>query len=60
MLDRFAYTTLPARILFGPGIAAQLAGEIETLGCRRLLLVSTPGQRDKAQAIAQPLAVDSA
>lgn len=55
MLDRFAYTTLPARILFGPGIAAQLAGEIETLGCRRLLLVSTPGQRDKAQAIAQPL-----
>lgn len=55
MLDRFAYTTLPARIVFGAGMVAQLAGEIETLGCHRLLLVSTPGQRDKAQAIAEPL-----
>lgn len=55
MLDRFAYTTLPARIVFGPGVAAQLAGEIEALGCRRLLLVSTPGQQDKARAIAEPV-----
>jgi maleylacetate reductase len=51
----FVYEAMPMRVRFGPGGAAELAAEIEYLGLRSVLAVSTPGQRDLAQRIVDPL-----
>src|SRR5215475_11889632 len=51
----FAYTQLPGRVVFGAGSVAQLVPEIERLGAKRALVLSTPEQRASAQDIAQRL-----
>jgi len=51
----FTYTALPSRILFGAGRAAELPAEIESLGARRAMVLSTPDQREAAARIAAPL-----
>ncbi|MBS7704507.1 maleylacetate reductase [Chelatococcus asaccharovorans] len=55
MIRRFEYNARPARIIFGPGAVARLADEITASGCRRALLLSTPGRRKDAEAIARAL-----
>ena len=48
----FTYVGHPARVIFGAGALAQLGREIELLGARRALVLSTPGQADSARRIA--------
>ena len=51
----FVYQTLPCRVLFGPGRIAALAEEVERLGARRALVLSTPGKRALAEQAARQL-----
>ncbi len=55
-MQSFVYTGLPARVIFGPGTLAQLAGEIERLGCRRALLLVGGRLQDRVTAAAGGLA----
>lgn len=55
MVGSFTFTAHPARILFGAGRIADLPQEAHGLGCQRLLLLSTPGQRRMAEQVAAPL-----
>jgi maleylacetate reductase len=55
MALRFTYAGSPAQIVFGAGSRARLAEWIDRLGCRRALLLSTPGQAGKAEALAATL-----
>jgi maleylacetate reductase len=40
----FVYSGLPSRVVFGAGSVRQLAAEVERLGARRVLAISTPGR----------------
>jgi alcohol dehydrogenase class IV len=51
----FTYQTLPQRVLFGPGRIASLREEVERLGTRRALVLSTPGKRALAEDAARRL-----
>ena len=51
----FTYTALPARVVFGSGAVAALPQEMERLGCRRALVLSTPEQAPHAHEIAARL-----
>ncbi len=48
----FIYTAQPARVLFGAGMLQQLGAEIERLGARRALVLSTPEQAASAARVA--------
>jgi maleylacetate reductase len=50
-MNSFVYNAQPSRVVFGPGSLAQLGQEIETLGARRALVLSTPEQRGSAERI---------
>jgi maleylacetate reductase len=52
MTASFTYDINPGRILFGPGTVETVAGEIERLGAKRALILSTPSQRADAQKLA--------
>ena len=58
--ERFVYQASPQRVLFGSGTLAELPAEAERLGCRRLLVLSTPGHRHLAEAAAALLGGRSA
>jgi alcohol dehydrogenase class IV len=51
----FVYNGQPGRVVFGAGALAQLGKEIETLGARRALVLSTPEQRASAERVAAML-----
>jgi alcohol dehydrogenase class IV len=51
----FVHESLPGRVVFGPGSLARLGEEIDRLGLKRALLLSTPPQRDAAVALAARL-----
>ncbi|MDM0042657.1 maleylacetate reductase [Variovorax sp. J22G21] len=51
-MKRFVYVAQPARVVFGAGSLAQLGAEIEALGAKRALVLSTPGQRALAERVA--------
>ncbi|MGH8143559.1 MAG: maleylacetate reductase [Steroidobacteraceae bacterium] len=51
----FVYVAQAARVIFGPGSLAQLPREIEQLGARRALVLSTPEQAADAQRVARDL-----
>jgi maleylacetate reductase len=51
----FLYSPLPARVLFGYGVVAELVSEIDRLGAKRALVLCTPEQQSTAQAIAAHL-----
>jgi len=56
----FHYAGSPAHIVFGEGASQNVANWIETIGCRRALVLSTPQQKSDAEALAArigPLAV---
>jgi alcohol dehydrogenase class IV len=47
---------LPARVVFGAGAIARLPEEVERLGAKRALVLSTPEQKDSAEKVAEALA----
>jgi maleylacetate reductase len=51
-MSPFTYTTHPSRVVFGAGALARLGAEIERLGARRALVLSTPEQRGSAERVA--------
>lgn len=51
----FIYNGQPSRVVFGPGSLAHLEREIDILGARRALILSTPEQALQAQAVADRL-----
>jgi maleylacetate reductase len=51
----FVYNGQPGRVVFGAGSLARLGSEIEALGARRALVLSTPEQRASAELVAQML-----
>ena len=56
----FVYTSHPQRVVFGAGSLRHLAREIEALGARRALVLSTPGQRGQAERVADMLGARAA
>jgi alcohol dehydrogenase class IV len=55
MMHSFVYTQLPGRVVFGVGALEELPREIERLGAKRALVLSTPEQRAQAEDIARRL-----
>ncbi|MEQ6474633.1 maleylacetate reductase [Comamonas sp. wu1-DMT] len=60
MPQSFVYQALPSRVVFGVGALQQLEAELHALGAQRALVLSTPEQRQGAEAIAQGLGARSA
>ena len=54
-MERFDYTGLPTRVLFGRGRSREIADEIRRLGCRRALVLCTPEQSALAAQVAGSL-----
>ena len=59
-MKSFVYNGQPGRVVFGPGSLSQLGKEIEALGARRALVLSTPEQRASAERVAQMLGARAA
>jgi maleylacetate reductase len=51
----FVHTSLPTRVLFGAGTFERVADEVDRLGLRRVLMLSTPGRRRLADQVAKRL-----
>ena len=51
----FVYEALPGRVVFGAGSRASIGKELALLGARRVLVLSTPQQREMAQDVAAVL-----
>jgi maleylacetate reductase len=56
-MKSFVYHGLPSRVVFGAGAIAQLAAEVERLGAKRVLLLSTPGRAEMVAAVSRNLPV---
>lgn len=54
-MRNFVYNSQPARVIFGAGSLQHLAREIEALGARKALVLSTHEQRASAEMIADLL-----
>jgi maleylacetate reductase len=55
-MKSFVYNSHPGRVIFGAGtLITALPGEVERVGCERLLILSTPGHEAPARAIAERL-----
>ena len=59
-MQQFVYETLPTRVLFGPGMVAQLEPEVQRLCIKRALVLATPGRRAQAEKLAVGLGDKSA
>ncbi len=59
-MKSFIYNGQPARVVFGEGSLQHLAREIETLGAKKALVLSTPEQRASAEMVADLLGSRSA
>lgn len=57
MALEFLYQGQPSRVIFGAGSLSRLAEEVDHLGARKALVLSTPEQAEQAQAIADHSAV---
>lgn len=51
----FTYVSLPSRVVFGAGSVARLAQEVDKLGARRALVLSTAGRAADVKRIASSL-----
>ena len=51
----FVYTSHPQRVVFGAGSLRHLSREIDALGAKRALVLSTPEQRAQAERVADML-----
>ncbi|MGJ7497260.1 maleylacetate reductase [Variovorax sp. RT4R15] len=56
----FIHTSQPQRVVFGAGSLQHLAREIDALGMRRALVLSTPEQRAQAERVADMLGAQAA
>ena len=56
----FTYLGLPARVIFGAGSLARLPAELDLLGAKRALLLSTPEQSDAVRRVAASLGARAA
>ncbi|HEV7574973.1 MAG TPA: maleylacetate reductase [Caldimonas sp.] len=54
-MNPFTYTAAPARVVFGRGSLQLLGRELDALGIRRALVLSTPEQADSARRVADLL-----
>lgn len=54
-MKEFVYNGQPSRVVFGPGSLAHLEREIDLLGARRALVLSTPEQQHQARSVADRL-----
>jgi maleylacetate reductase len=54
-VNPFVYNGLPSRVIFGAGSVAQLPAELDRLGAKRALLLSTPDQKESVLLIAKTL-----
>lgn len=52
-MDPFVYNALPVRVIFGSGTLRQLPAEVDRLGLRRVLVLSTPQQEHEGRATAE-------
>ncbi|VCU71304.1 Maleylacetate reductase [Pigmentiphaga humi] len=59
-MNAFVYNAHAARVVFGAGSLQHLEREIELLGARRALVLSTPGHRMQAEQVAQHLGTKAA
>lgn len=60
MTHSFTHQSLPGRVVFGAGALQKLEAELDTLGVRRALVLSTPGQRQAAESLAARLGARAA
>ncbi len=56
----FRYASMPMRVTFGAGVLASLPQEVSHLGLTRVLVLSTPEQRDLAEQVSNQLGQHSA
>lgn len=54
-MESFVYTGLPMRVVFGAGRIGELAGEVEKLGAKRALVLSSPGRGESVRRVAESL-----
>ncbi len=54
-MKRFDYTGLPMRVVFGAGSIQRLSAEVERLGAKRALVLSTPGRSESVAEVARSL-----
>jgi alcohol dehydrogenase class IV len=47
IMQPFVYEALPTRVVFGSGTVRQVKDEVERLGARRALVLSTPGRGER-------------
>ncbi len=59
-MRNFTYIGRPARVIFGAGSLQQLGAEIDALGARKALVLSTPEQRESAERVAALLGARAA
>ena len=59
-MQSFVYQALPSRVVFGAGSLQQLGQEIDLLGAKRALVLSTPEQADSARRVAELLGARAA
>src|SRR5204863_154349 len=57
LMDKFTYVAMPMRVVFGAGAVAQLGAEVERLGAKRVLLISTPGRASMVREVAHGLQI---
>ena len=50
-MNEFTYNALPGHIIFGAGKLQSLADEIDRLGCSRVLVLTTPEQKNHGEMI---------
>ena len=51
----FTYDALPGRVRFAAGALAELPSELDALGFRRAIILTTPQQADQGEALAKRL-----
>lgn len=54
-MKAFVYNGLPSRVVFGVGAIAELPAELDRLGAKRALVLSTPEQSISANEVAKAL-----
>lgn len=59
-MKEFVYNGQPSRVVFGAGSLQYLEREIDLLGARRALVLSTPEQQEQAQQVADRLGARAA
>src|SRR5712692_8648709 len=58
--ETFVYNGLPTRVVFGSGTSARVGEEARRIGVKRPLVLSTPEQKNEAEALAAKLGMDVA